>query len=61
MAVARVRAERVSREQRAVRVLPSDGARIEGDEVLVAGGRRPLTDDLGLKTVGLEPGRVSDA
>ena len=29
---------------------------LEADEVLVAAGRRPRTDDLGLETVGLEPG-----
>ena len=29
---------------------------IEADEVLVATGRRPRTDELGLETVGLEPG-----
>ena len=29
---------------------------IEGDEILVAVGRRPRTADLGLDTVGLEPG-----
>ena len=29
---------------------------LEADEVLVATGRRPLTSDLGLETVGLEPG-----
>ncbi|MGH8874955.1 MAG: dihydrolipoyl dehydrogenase family protein, partial [Acidimicrobiia bacterium] len=36
----------------------SDGstATIETDEILVATGRRPLTDDLGVETVGLEPG-----
>ena len=34
-----------------------DGTRIEADEILVAVGRRPLTGDLGLDTVGLEPGR----
>ncbi len=33
---------------------------IEADEVLVATGRRPLTDDIGLETVGLEPGRYID-
>ncbi len=30
---------------------------IEADEVLVATGRRPNTDDIGLDTLGLEPGR----
>lgn len=34
----------------------SDGTEVEADEILVAVGRRPLTDDLGLDTVGLEPG-----
>lgn len=29
---------------------------LEADEVLFATGRRPLTDDIGLETVGLEPG-----
>ena len=33
-----------------------DGREIEADEILVAVGRRPNTDDLGLDTVGLEPG-----
>jgi len=34
-----------------------DGREVVGDEVLVAVGRRPATVDLGLDTVGLEPGR----
>ncbi|MDP8977434.1 MAG: NAD(P)/FAD-dependent oxidoreductase, partial [Actinomycetota bacterium] len=33
-----------------------DGRELVGDELLVATGRRPATDDLGLDTVGLEPG-----
>ncbi|MFE2295048.1 dihydrolipoyl dehydrogenase family protein [Streptomyces sp. NPDC059452] len=33
-----------------------DGTRIEADEILFATGRAPRTDDLGLETVGLEPG-----
>jgi dihydrolipoamide dehydrogenase len=33
------------------------GAVVEADEILVAVGRRPRTDDLGLETVGLEPGK----
>ena len=47
----------MSREGGVVRVRLSDGAAVEGDEILVAVGRRPLTDDLGLETVGLEPGK----
>lgn len=34
-----------------------DGRELTGDEILVAVGRRPATADLGLETVGLEPGR----
>ena len=34
-----------------------DGRRITAEEILVAVGRRPATGDLGLETVGLEPGR----
>jgi pyruvate/2-oxoglutarate dehydrogenase complex dihydrolipoamide dehydrogenase (E3) component len=33
------------------------GRELVGDEILVAVGRRPATADLGLETVGLEPGR----
>jgi dihydrolipoamide dehydrogenase len=34
-----------------------NGDEIEADEILVAVGRRPATEDLGLETVGLAPGR----
>lgn len=34
-----------------------DGRQLTGDEILVAVGRRPATAELGLETVGLEPGR----
>jgi len=37
-----------------------DGTTIEADEILVAVGRRPLTGDIGLETVGLESGRYID-
>jgi pyruvate/2-oxoglutarate dehydrogenase complex dihydrolipoamide dehydrogenase (E3) component len=33
-----------------------DGGRIEADEILFATGRAPRTDDLGLETIGREPG-----
>ncbi|WNF30822.1 NAD(P)/FAD-dependent oxidoreductase [Streptomyces sp. C11-1] len=33
-----------------------DGGRVEADEILFATGRAPRTDDLGLETIGLEPG-----
>src|SRR5215470_10950322 len=35
----------------------ADGREFTGDEILVAVGRRPATDGLGLERVGLEPGR----
>ncbi|WP_128977015.1 dihydrolipoyl dehydrogenase family protein [Streptomyces roseicoloratus] len=39
-----------------VTVVLADGDVVEGDEVLFATGRRPRTEDIGLETVGLEPG-----
>src|SRR5919112_1866593 len=38
-------------------VLTTGDGELRGDEVLVATGRRARTDDLGVHTVGLEPGR----
>lgn len=38
----------------------SDGSEVRADEVLVAVGRTPRTGDLGLETVGLEPGAWLD-
>ncbi|MDD7963907.1 dihydrolipoyl dehydrogenase family protein [Actinomycetospora lemnae] len=38
-----------------------DGSEVRGSELLVAAGRRPATSDLGVDTVGLEPGRPLDA
>ncbi len=35
----------------------SDGTTLNADNILVAVGRRPLTSDIGLETVGLEPGK----
>jgi pyruvate/2-oxoglutarate dehydrogenase complex dihydrolipoamide dehydrogenase (E3) component len=40
-----------------VTVTAPGGPTIEADEILVAAGRRPATDDLGLDGVGLAPGR----
>ncbi len=37
-----------------------DGRSLVGDELLVAVGRRPNTDDLGLDAVGLQPGKPVD-
>jgi dihydrolipoamide dehydrogenase len=43
-----------------VSLLLDDQTRLEADEVLVATGRAPRTDDLGLETVGLTPGSWLD-
>ncbi len=60
-----VRAERVAREEDgSIGVQLEDGSAVAGDRLLVAVGRRPHTGDLGLETVGLEPGssiEVDDA
>jgi pyruvate/2-oxoglutarate dehydrogenase complex dihydrolipoamide dehydrogenase (E3) component len=50
-----LRASRVSRNG-AVRVELDDGAVIEAEELLLAVGRRPRTDAIGLESVGIEPG-----
>jgi pyruvate/2-oxoglutarate dehydrogenase complex dihydrolipoamide dehydrogenase (E3) component len=47
----------VSRDADGVTVRLQDGVEVVGDELLVAVGRRPATRELGLETVGLEPGR----
>ncbi|MBA2331650.1 MAG: NAD(P)/FAD-dependent oxidoreductase [Actinobacteria bacterium] len=39
-----------------VTVALEDGTEASGAELLVAVGRRPLTQDIGLETIGLEPG-----
>ncbi|MGP4007476.1 dihydrolipoyl dehydrogenase family protein [Streptomyces sp. 4N124] len=46
----------VTREHGTVVAVTEAGDRIEGDEILFATGRAPRTDDIGLDTVGLEPG-----
>lgn len=48
--------EAVTREGTTVVVTTSAGDRIEADEILFATGRAPRTDDLGLETIGLDPG-----
>ena len=46
----------VERDETAVRVTLENGDVVSGDEILVAVGRRAATGELGLETVGLEPG-----
>jgi pyruvate/2-oxoglutarate dehydrogenase complex dihydrolipoamide dehydrogenase (E3) component len=49
--------ERVTRDAGGeVTVEISDGRRLAGDQLLVATGRAPRTDDIGLDSVGLRPG-----
>jgi pyruvate/2-oxoglutarate dehydrogenase complex dihydrolipoamide dehydrogenase (E3) component len=48
----------VSRTDGRVTLRLEDGRERQGDELLVGVGRRPNTGDLGLETVGLEPGRA---
>lgn len=40
-----------------ITALLSDGSELVADDILVAVGRRPLTAEIGLGTVGLEPGK----
>ncbi|MGW0993361.1 dihydrolipoyl dehydrogenase family protein [Streptomyces sp. NPDC002523] len=48
--------ESVSRQNGTVVAVTGTGERIEADEILFATGRIPHTQDIGLDTVGLEPG-----
>jgi pyruvate/2-oxoglutarate dehydrogenase complex dihydrolipoamide dehydrogenase (E3) component len=59
-----VKVVQVRREGGEVTVSLADSTEVAGDEVLCALGRRPATSDVGLETVGLEPGtslRVDDS
>ncbi|MGA0568832.1 dihydrolipoyl dehydrogenase family protein [Rathayibacter sp. KR2-224] len=47
---------RVTREDDVVTIELDDGSRVTADEVLVATGRIPQTQDIGLESVGLTPG-----
>lgn len=53
----RTTATRVARDRDGtVQLVLDNGETIVADQVLVAAGRQPRTDDLGLETVGLRPG-----
>ncbi|MGW9028234.1 dihydrolipoyl dehydrogenase family protein [Streptomyces sp. NPDC055722] len=55
--------ESVRREGGTLVVVTDAGDRLEADEILFATGRAPRTEDIGLETIGLEPGswlRVDD-
>jgi dihydrolipoamide dehydrogenase len=51
-----VAVERVERSGGVVRATLAGGETLQAEEILVAAGRRPRTEDLGLETVGLRPG-----
>ena len=51
------KATEVSAGEGEVKLKLEGGRELAGDELLVAIGRRPHTDDLGVQTVGLEPGK----
>lgn len=52
---AKVRQVTRSGQDRRFHLELAGGSRLEADQVLVATGRSPRTDDIGLETVGLEP------
>jgi pyruvate/2-oxoglutarate dehydrogenase complex dihydrolipoamide dehydrogenase (E3) component len=55
------RAATVARDESGeVTIEVEDGTQVKVDELAVATGRHPRTDDLGLESVGLEPGRWID-
>jgi pyruvate/2-oxoglutarate dehydrogenase complex dihydrolipoamide dehydrogenase (E3) component len=49
-------AERVEKASAGVAVELSDGSRVEAEEILIAVGRRPRSDGIGLESVAVEPG-----
>jgi dihydrolipoamide dehydrogenase len=51
-----VSATAAARDAAGVRLTLDDGSTVEGDELLVAVGRRANTGDVGLDSVGLDPG-----
>ncbi len=55
-----VEVQAVHREGDGVSAQLPGGETIAGDQILVAVGRRPLTDDLGLESVGLAPDALID-
>ena len=54
------RAERVASEDGRIVVSLAGGDTAEGEELLVVVGRKPPTEDLGLETIGLTPGKYVD-
>jgi dihydrolipoamide dehydrogenase len=57
---AEVTAVRRPHSEGPVTIVLAEGEEIVADELLVATGRQPRTDDLGMETIGLEPGSWFD-
>ena len=55
-----VETTKVSRPEKSVILELDDGSTVTADEVLVATGRKPGTEELGLENIGLEPGSWLD-
>ncbi len=55
-----VTVKEVARNRRGLVTVDLDEGEVQADELLVAAGRRPRTDHLGLETVGLSPGTWLD-
>jgi len=53
------RAESVGRESGTVKVMLAGGETVQGDEFLVAVGRKPRSEGIGLESVNVEPGERS--
>ena len=49
-------AEKVAPSDAGVTVELSDGSRLEAEEILIAVGRKPRSDEIGLESVAVEPG-----
>jgi pyruvate/2-oxoglutarate dehydrogenase complex dihydrolipoamide dehydrogenase (E3) component len=52
-----VQAQRVHPSETGVKVELADGSTVEAAEILVAVGRKPRTEGIGLESVGVEPGK----
>jgi len=52
-----IQAQRISQTDEGVAIELGDGSTVEAAEILVAVGRKPRTDGIGLESIGVEPGK----
>ncbi len=52
--------ESINSDGEGIKASLSDGTELQGDNILIAVGRKPLTHDIGLETIGHEPGNYID-